>query len=152
MRPYPQSLPERIHPDLVIIHQGMRPVNLPGRHFLAHLFLAVGRIRVSADGAEHIPHICAHQIRSGHAETRLVIPPDARLGTWMPFHRRAQIPFEGTFVIPFDPQPQRVHHTDQFLRVGISRPGRRPERGACLFERARFHQISRLFDFCQDRG
>ncbi len=44
--------------------------NFLRRHLLDHFFLTDGRIRVAANGAQHVPHVGAHQIRGGDAATK----------------------------------------------------------------------------------
>lgn len=116
------------------------------RHFLDHLFDRDRGVGVAAYGGKLIPQEGAHQIRGGQAETGLVVPSDARLRAGVALHGGPQIPVEGADVVLFDPQPQRVHDADQFLGLGIARPGGRPERLARFVEAALFHQIARVFD------
>ena len=124
----------------------MRPIYLSLRHFLDHLLQRDGCIRVTADGAQRVPHISAHKVWSGHAASDLVIPADARLRARMPLHRGPQIPFERTFVVPLDPKAQGVHDPDQLFGVRIAGPGRGPQRLIGRLVRAGLHQVARLLD------
>ena len=121
------------------------------RHLLLDLFLADRRVGVAADGAEHVPHIGAHQVGLRQPGANLVIPAHARLRPGMPFHRGAQVPFEGADLVLLDPEPQGVHHADQFFCLGIARPGRGPKRLAGLLKAACFHQVARLFQLRPSR-
>lgn len=144
--PLPNS-PKRIHPNLVISDQNMRPINLFLRHFLDHFFQRNGGVRVAADGAQGVPHIGTHKVRGGHAAPDFVIPSDTGLRAWMPLHRRSQIPLKSTLVVALNPEPHGVHHTDQFFGICIAGSGRRPERLISRFKLSGFQHIARLFNF-----
>lgn len=116
------------------------------RHFLDHLPDRDRRVGVSAYGAELIPQERAHEVRGGQAQTGLVVPADARLRAGVALHGRPQVPVEGADVVLFDPETQRVHDADQFLGLGIARPGGGPERVIRLFKAALFHQVAGIFD------
>ena len=70
----------------------------------------------------------------------------------MALHRRPEIPLERPFRIPLDPKPQRVHHPNQLLGIGISRPRRGQQRLPRLLEAPSLHQVARLLDFGENRG
>ncbi len=125
--------------------------DLVRRHLLHHFLEAYRRVGVTTNGTEHIPHICTDQIRRRQPNSNLVIPPDTRLRAWMPLHCRTHIPFHGTNRIPLHTKAQRIHHTDQFLRLGVARPGRRPQRFPRLLKLARLHQVARIFEFSYSR-
>ena len=130
----------------------MRFSNLLLRHLLDHFLLTDGRIRVTADGRQHIPHIGPNKIRLGHAKSDLVVPADAGLGAGMPLHRRPEIPVERPHIILFDSKPHGIHHADQLLGIGISRTRGRPQFAHRLLKAIRFHEIPRMFDFGKRRG
>lgn len=142
----PLTLPERIHPDLVIIDQDMRFFDFIRGHFLDHFLKGDCRIGIAADGGERVPHIGPHQIRRGHPPADFVIPADPGLGARMPLHGTSEIPFKSPLIVPLHAEPHGIKNADQFLRIRIAGPGRRPQFGHCLFKAARLHQIARLFD------
>lgn len=121
------------------------------RHFLDHLFDRDRGIRVSAYGAELVPEERADEVWGGQAQPGLVVPANARLRARVAFHRRAQVPVEGTNVVLLNPQPQRVHDADQFFRFSIARPRGGPKRFAGFLKAALFHQVARIFDIGQRR-
>ena len=67
----------------------------------------------------------------------------------MPLHRRAQVPLERPLRVALDPEPERKHHADQLLGIGVPRPRGRHQRLARLLEPPSFHQVARLLDFGQ---
>ncbi len=139
--------PKRIHPNTVVIDQHMRFFNLLSRHLLHDLFLRDRGIGIAANGAQDIPQIRACEIGCGHTEANLIIPTDTALRARVALHGRAQIPFKRALIVLFHPKAQRVHHSNQFLRIRIARARRGPERLARLFKAALLHQITALFDF-----
>lgn len=122
-------------------------------HLLDDFFLADRRVGIAADGAENVPHIGADQVGRRQSKADLVVPADTRLRARMPLHGAAQIPIEGADRVTLDPKAKCIHHPDQFLGIGIARPGRGPKRGTRLLEPPFFHQVARLFDLgAQRRG
>ena len=119
------------------------------RHLPDHLLDRDGRVGVAANGAELIPQERAHEVRGGQAEAGLVVPADARLRAGVALHGGPQVPVEGTDIVLIDPQPQRIHDADQFLGLGIARPGGGPERVIRLVKATVFHQVARVFDIGQ---
>src|SRR6056297_2244137 len=125
--------------------------DLLGRHLLHHFLLGNGRIGVSSDGGEDVPHVGPHQIGRGHPASDLVVPPHARLRAGMPLHRRAKVPLERSLVVPLDAEPQRVHDADEFLRLGIARDRGGYQLFHRLLEATRIHQVARRFDLRRRR-
>ncbi len=70
----------------------------------------------------------------------------------MTLHRRPQIPLERPLIIPFHPQPKRIHHADQFFGIGIARSRRGQENLHRFREPARLHQIATFFHRRTCRG
>ncbi len=129
----------------------MSVLNLLAGHFLDDFLLADRRVGIAADGTEHIPDIRADKVRRRHAASDLVVPAHPGLGTWMPFHRCAQVPFEGTDIVPLDSKAKRIHHTDQFFRVSVSRTRCRPKFPVRFLEGAGLHQLAGMLDICLGR-
>lgn len=121
------------------------------RHFFDHFFQRDRRVGIAANCAERIPHISAGKVGCGHAPADFVIPANAGLRARMPFHRAAQIPFKGAFIIAGAAKPHRIHDADQFLRIRIAGPRCRPERVIGRSKISLFHQVARLFDLCKGR-
>lgn len=138
---------EWIHPDLIVIDQDMRFLNLLRRHLLDHLFLADRGIGITTNGGQHIPKIGAHQIGRGHSDADLVIPTDTRLRAGMTLHSAAKIPLKGADRVTLHPEAKRVHYADQLFSIRISRARRRPQSFARLGKFTGLHEITRLFDF-----
>ena len=65
----------------------------------------------------------------------------------MPLQRRPQIPVERPRIVPLNPKAQRVHHADQFLRLGIAGARKNLKHFARLLELPVLHQIARRFHF-----
>ncbi len=129
----PQLLPERIEPSPVVFDQYKGLFDLFGRHLLDHFFLRDGRVRITSDGRKDIPHISPDQIGRFDAPTNFVVPANPRLRPRVALESRAKIPFKGSLVVLRDTKSKRVHHTDQFLGLGVTRVGRRQK----LFHRRR---------------
>lgn len=123
--------------------------NLFRRHLLDHLFQTDRGIGVTADGRQHVPHIGAHQVRFGHAAADLVVPADAGLGARVPLHGGPQVPLKSPRVVARHTKTHGVHHTDEFLGIGIAGTGRRQQFLHRFLELAGFHQVTRLFDICK---
>ncbi len=121
-------------------------IDLIRGHLFDHLFQADGGVRVASDRTQGVPHIRAHQIGCGHAASNFIVPSDTGLCTGMTFHRTAQVPIKCADIIPRHTKTHRVHDTDQFLGICISRPRSRPKGGIGLFELPTFHKITRFFD------
>ena len=115
-------------------------------HLLDDFLLADRRVRIATDGTEHIPDIRPDKVRCRDAASNLVVPAHSGLRTRMPLHGCAQIPLEGADVIPLDSKAKRIHHADQFFRVGVPGTGRRPEFPARLLEGTGLHQLARVLD------
>ena len=129
----------------------MSVLNLLAGHFLDDFLLADRRVGIAADGTEHIPDIRPDKVRRRHAATDLVVPAHPGLGTRMPFHRCAQVPFEGTDVIPLDSKAKRIHHSNQFFRVSVSGTRCGQELPVRFLEVARLHQLAGMLDICLGR-
>lgn len=130
----------------------MRFFDLFGGHFFDHLFQTDRRIGVTAYGRQRVPHVGPHQIRCRDAAANFVVPTNPRLRAGMPFEGRAQIPFERPLIVTRHAKAHGVHDSDQFLSIGIARPGRWPQRLFGLGKLPRLHQVARLFDIGQHRS
>ena len=119
----------------------MRLFNLFPAHLLLDFLQRNRRIRVTANGRQRVPHIGPHQIRRGHPQPDLIIPANPRLRPSMTFHRGPQIPLKGPDIIPLDPQPQRIHHADQLLRIRIPGAGGGPKRLHRRLKAPGLHQV-----------
>lgn len=124
----------------------MGVINLFLRHLLDDFLLADGRVRVTADSRQRVPHISTDKVRCGHADAFFVVPADTRLRTGMPLHGGPQIPFERANRVFFDTKPKGVHDADQLLSVGIAGAGEGPKRLAGFLEFVGLHQIAGRFD------
>ena len=138
-------LAERVHPDLVVIHQHLCPRALFRRKARRDLLQRDQRVRVSAYCRKGIPKIRSDKVRRGNAATDFVIPAKTGLRARMPFQRRPQIPFERAFVVLRHSQTQRIHHPDQFLGLGIAGPRVNVEKPLGRRILSRFHQVARFF-------
>lgn len=147
----PRFLPERIEPNPVVFDQYKGLFDLFGRHLLDHFFLRDGRVRIASDGRKDVPHIRSDQIGRFDAPADFVIPANPRLRPRVTLERRAKIPFKGPLIVLRNAKSERIHHTDQFLGLGIARVGRRQK----LFHRrrvvSRVHEISRRLDLSEGR-
>ncbi len=121
----------------------MRLLNLFRRHLFHNFLKTDRRIGVTADGAERVPHICAHQIGGGHATPDLIIPADARLRTGMALHGRPQVPLERALIVAWDTKAHGIHHADKFFGIRIAGPGRGPERLISLLKETFLHHVPR---------
>ena len=70
----------------------------------------------------------------------------------MSFHGAAQIPFERPLVIARHAEAHRIHHPDQFLRIGIAGARRGPQGLIGFLKATFFHHVTRGFDFRARRG
>ena len=122
------------------------------RHLLQDLFLRDGCVRVSANRGKDIPGIGPHEIRGGKPSADFIVPPDSGLGTGMPFHGSAKIPFECTDIVALDTETGSIHDADKFFRFGVPGAGCRKQfrhRGIIL---PRIHEIPGRFDFGRYRA
>lgn len=145
-------LAEWIKPYLVIAHQLQRLCDLIGSHLARHLIHRNQRVRIPANGRQRVPHIGADQIRTRQATSNFVIPADPGLRPGMPLHGAAQVPVKGPHIVARHPKAHGIHHTDQFLGLGIAGPRGDPKPFAGLCELSGLHQITRFFQIRIGRG
>ncbi len=139
-------LSKRIEPDSIVVDQFMGLLDLRRGHLLDHFLLADRGVRIAANRAQHVPEIGSDKVRSRHAAPDLVVPADTRLRTGMALHGCPQIPFESPDIIPLDAESEGIHHTDQFLGVGVPRTRSRPKLLARILERSGLHQLPGMLD------
>ncbi len=129
----------------------MRFFDLIRGHFLDHFLKADRGVRITADGAERVPHIGAYEVRRRHSATDLVVPADTGLRAGMPFHGAPQIPLESPLIIARNAKAHGIHHADQLFGIRIARPGGRPERLVRLVKAAVLHHVPRRLDLGKGR-
>ena len=139
--------PQGIHPSPIILDKKPPFGDFLRRHALDKLLKADLRIRVAADRREGVPKIGPHQVRGRQSPSGLIVPTDSRLGAGMALHRGSQVPFESPPVVPLHPKAHRIHDPDEFLGIGIARPGGRFKCSLRLLEVPRLHQVPCLFNF-----
>jgi hypothetical protein len=98
------------------------------------------------DHRKPVPQVGANQI-DGSAAPHFEVPSDARLRSWMAFHRGAQIPFKSTLIVTLDPEAHGIHNADQLFSIGIARSCCGKKLGHCLFKAVFLHQDAAFFDF-----
>ncbi len=140
------TLPERIHPNLVIGDENMSLFNLFRGHLLDHLFKANRRIRIASDSAERVPHVSPHQIGRRHAAPDFIVPANTGLCARMPLHRAAQVPVKGANIVTLDTEAHGVHDADQLFGIRVARAGRGPKGLHCFREPALFHKVAPFFN------
>ena len=124
----------------------MRFFNLFWGHLFDHLFKADRSVGVASNGRERVPHVGANEIRRRHSAPDFIIPSDTGLRAGVPLHRRPQVPFKRSHIVAGDAETHRVHDADQFFRISIAGPRRRPKRLARFLEFTRLHHIARFFN------
>lgn len=98
----------------------MRLINLLFAHFFHNRVARFRRIGIAAYGAEPIPKVGPHQIRSQKAQTCLIVPTNRALRARMSFHCGAHVPLKRALEVLLHPEAKRIERADQFLGFGIA--------------------------------